>query len=81
MFVYADAISIRILDVRALLAARGTLIERRRVMEVPSIPQGHSLLLMPYRKPKYERSVLGIRSGQGPAGDCGFRNRKTFNER
>ena len=30
MFVYADVISIRILHVRALLAARGPLIERRK---------------------------------------------------
>ncbi len=43
MFVYADAISIRILHVRALLAAPRPSHRKARVMEVPSILQGHSL--------------------------------------
>ncbi len=36
MFVYADAISIRILRVRALLAARGPFIERRKSWKLPA---------------------------------------------
>ena len=37
MFVYADAISIRILHVRALLAARGHLIEKRKSWKCESL--------------------------------------------